>query len=268
MTGTSTAAKGRKLEGRVVAITGGTRGIGRGIAERFLAEGAKVAMNGRSPEKGQQALEEMQAGANAIFIAGNVMHQADVERFIDETAAHFGRLDILVNNAGGSTGFNLVGDLEDAAWNEALNWMLNATFWGTRRALRYMVPNKWGRIINISSIEGRQANISMASHYITNKHAINGFTKAVAFEYGTAGITCNALIVGPVETDLMLTAGPKFAADQGITYEQYKEHYAHNTAIKRLVTLEEVASLALYVASPEGAATTGALLDVSGGTSL
>lgn len=268
MTGTSTAAGGRKLEGRVVAITGGTRGIGRAIAERFLAEGAKVAINGRTPEKGRQTLDEIKAGDNAIFIPGNVQQQADVERFVDQTAAHFGGLDIMVNNAGGSSGFAMVADLSDAAWNEAQNWILNSTFWGTRRALRYMLPNKWGRIINISSIEGRQANISMASHYITHKHAINGFSKAVAFEYGTAGITCNAMIVGPCETDLMLTVGPKFAADQGISYEEYKQHYAKNTALKRLVTLQEVSALALYVASRDGAATTGALLDVSGGTSL
>jgi len=173
-----------------------------------------------------------------------------------------------VNNAGGSSGFNFVGEMADEAWNEALNWMLNATFFGTRRALRYMLPKQWGRIINISSVEGRQANLTKVSHYITNKHAINGFTKAVAFEYGTTGITCNALIVGPVETDLMLNVGPKVAKEQGITYEQYKGQYAKNTAIKRLVTVQEVAAMALLVASEEGAAITGALLDVSGGTSL
>jgi 3-hydroxybutyrate dehydrogenase len=258
----------RKLEGRVAAITGATRGIGRGIAECFLAEGAKVAVSGRSAEKGRQALDEMGAGPNAIFVASDVTKQAEVESFVDHTAAHFGRLDILVNNAGGSSGFNLVGELEDWAWNEALNWMLNATFWGTRRALRYMLPNKWGRIINISSVEGRQANLTKVAHYITNKHAINGLTKAVALEYGTTGITCNALIVGPVETDLMLRVGPKVAEEQGITYEQYKEHYARNTAIKRLITVEEVAAMALFVASQEAAAITGALLEVSGGTSL
>ena len=258
----------RKLEGRVVAITGATRGIGRGIAECFLAEGAKVAISGRSAEKGQQALDEMGAGKNAIFVAGDVTKQADVEVFVDHVHSHFGRLDILVNNAGGSSGFNLVHELEDPAWNEALNWMLNATFWGTRRALRYMLPNDWGRIINISSVEGRQANLTKVSHYITNKHAINGFTKAVAFEYGTTGITCNALIVGPVETDLMMNVGPKVAKEQGITYDQYKAQYAKNTAIKRLVTVEEVSAMALLVASEEGGAITGALLDVSGGTSL
>lgn len=257
-----------KLEGKVAAITGATRGIGRGIAETFLAEGAKVVISGRSAAKGKQALEEMNAGDNAHFVAGDVTCQADVESFIDQAVGRYGRLDILVNNAGGSSGFNPVVDLSDDAWNEALNWMLNATFWGTRRALRYMIPNGWGRIINISSVEGRQANKTAVSHYITNKHAINGFTKAVAFENGPLGITCNAILAGPVETDLMMEVGPKVAESAGITYEQYKEEYAKNAAIKRLNTVQEMAAMAMLLVSEEGGGITGALLDVSGGTNI
>ena len=260
-------ANGR-LAGKVAAITGGTRGIGRGIAEGFLAEGAKVAINGRSAAKGQEALAEMKAGENAIFVPGDVKVQKDVESFIDKTVQHFGRIDILVNNAGGSTGFNLVVDLTDEAWNDALNWILNSTFWGTRRALRYMIPNKWGRIINISSIDGKQANKASVSHYITNKHAINGFTKAVAFENGPIGITCNAILSGAVETDLMKEAGPKAAAAMGVSYEQYKQNYANESAIKRLNTVEEMAAVATLLASDVGGGITGALIDVHGGTAL
>ncbi|SIR59299.1 3-hydroxybutyrate dehydrogenase/3-oxoacyl-[acyl-carrier protein] reductase [Aromatoleum tolulyticum] len=264
----SNAAKAGKLAGKVVAITGATRGIGRGIAEAYLAEGAKVAISGRSEAKGRQAIEEMNAGDNAYFIAGDVTKQADVEAFIDKTVERYGTIDILVNNAGGSSGFNPVVDLSDEAWNEALNWMLNATFWGTRRALRYMIPKKWGRIINISSVEGRQANKIAVSHYITNKHAINGFTKAVAFENGPIGITCNAILAGAVETDLMMTVGPKVAETHGISYEDYKVEYAKNAAIKRLNTVGEVAAMAVLLASEEGGGITGAMLDVNGGTSI
>ena len=107
------------LSGKVAAITGGSRGIGRGIAEICLQAGAKVAINGRSEEKGNQAISEMNAGDEVIFFAGDVTQQSDVEAFINNTVAHFGQVDILVNNAGGSSGFALVEDLSDAAWNEA-----------------------------------------------------------------------------------------------------------------------------------------------------
>ncbi len=257
-----------KLEGRIAAITGATRGIGRGIAEAFLAEGGKVVVSGRSEAKGKRALEEMAAGEDAHFIAGDVRVQSDVEAFVDGTVERYGRIDILVNNAGGSSGFAPVAELSDEAWQEALDWMLNATFWGTRRALGYMIPRGWGRIINISSVEGKQANKTSVSHYITNKHAINGLTKAVAFETGTQGITCNALCPGAVETDLMTESGPKAADELGITYEQYKDNYAQEAAIKRLNTVEEIAAMAVLLASEEGAGITGALLDVNGGTAL
>ena len=257
-----------KLNGKVAVITGGTRGIGRGIAEAFLGEGAKVVVNGRSREKGARALAEMNAGGRAHFIAGDVREQQDVEAVVDGAIGQFGQVDILVNNAGGSSGFAPVAELSDQAWQEALNWMLNATFWGTRRALQDMQPRRWGRIINIGSVEGKQANKPAVSHYITNKHAINGFTKAVAFEYGALGITCNAICPGAVETDLMTNAGPAAAAAQGITYAQFLDAYAQEAAIKRLNTVEEVAAMAVLLASEQGGGITGALLDVDGGTSL
>ena len=219
-----------KLEGRVAAITGGTRGIGRGIAEAFLAEGAKVVINGKTPDKGVEALAQMGAGENAHFIAGDVKLQADVNALIDGTVERYGKIDILVNNAGGSGGFAPVGQMSDEAWLECLDWCLNATFYGTRRALQKMEGSGWGRIINISSVEGRHANKAMVSHYITNKHAINGLTRAVAFEYGAAGITCNAICPGAIETDIMKTAGPQAAAAMGTTYEAFLDSYAQAIA--------------------------------------
>ena len=257
-----------KLDGRTAVITGGTRGIGRGIAEAFLAEGANVVVNGRSPEKGEQALKEMGAGERALFAAGDVRVQRQAEAVVDAAVARFGAIDILVNNAGGSSGFAPVAELSDEAWQEALNWMLNATFWCTRRALKDMLKRQWGRIINISSVEGRQANKAAVSHYITNKHAINGFTKAVAFENGPLGITCNAVCPGAVETDLMKNAGSAAAEASGVTYEQYLDGYAQEAAIKRLNSVEEVAAVAVLLASEEGGGITGALVDVDGGTNL
>ncbi len=256
------------LSGKVAAITGGTRGIGRGLAEAFLAAGASVAINGRSPEKGEQALQEMNGGDKVAFFAGDVTSQADVEGFVDATIERFGQVDILVNNAGGSSGFALVEDMSDEAWEQAAAWILHSCFWATRRALKDMKKRSWGRIINISSVEGKQANKATASHYITFKHAMNGFTKAVAFEYGETGITSNAISPGAVETDLMREAGPAAAESMGISYDEFKDNYAQEAAIKRLNTVEEVSGLALYLVSDVGAGVTGAILPVDGGTAL
>src|SRR6185295_16722558 len=115
----------------------------------------------------------------------------------------------------------------DDAWLGTADWILNSTFWATRRALQRMVTQGGGgRIINISSVEGKQANKAAVSPYIVYKHALNGFTKAVAFEYGPMGITSNAILPGAIETDLMREAGPEAAKSMGITYEQFLDNYA------------------------------------------
>ena len=105
------------------------------------------------------------------------------------------------------------------------------------------------------------------SNYVTTKHALHGLTKAVAFEYGAVGITCNAICPGAVETDMMMTGGPEAAKSAEITYEQFLENFANESMIKRLNTSEEVAAMALLLASDHGAGITGALLNVDGGTS-
>lgn len=253
--------------GRVVAITGGSRGIGRAIAEALLATGDRVAICGRSVDKGERALAEMDAGSRAWFHSCDVTDQAQVEGFIDATVAHFGALDILVNNAGGTDGFAPVHELTDEAWNKALSWNLNATFWATRRALPHMLEQRWGRVIAVSSVEGKQATKPAISHYITNKHAINGFVKAVAHEYGTLGITSNAICAGAVETDMMSEAGREAAQAAGISYGQFLEAYAQESMIKRLIGAEEVAAAAVLLASDAGAGITGTLLNVDGGAS-
>ena len=191
-----------ELDGRVACVTGGTRGIGRAIAEGFLAEGAKVVINGRTPAKGEATLADMNAGDNAHFIAGDVTDQAVCEGLVDQTVEHFGRIDIMVNNAGGGGDPAPLAEMSDDAWNFVMNWNLNHPFWCTRRALKYMIPQQSGRIINVSSMYGKMA-IPGVPHYITTKHGLNGMTKAVAVEVGELGITCNALCPGGILTDVM-----------------------------------------------------------------
>ena len=256
------------LSGKVVAVTGGSRGIGKGIAEALLRTGASVAINGRNEEKGHQTIKDIGEDQPIIFIKGDVRKQSEVENFIAKTIEKFGQIDILINNAGGSGGFAPVSELTDEAWENAAAWILHSTFWATRAALRDMNQRGWGRIINISSVEGRQANKENVAHYITFKHAMNGFTKAVAFENGAKGITCNAISPGAVETDLMMEQGPAAAASMGISYEEFKQNYAQESSIKRLNTTDEVSGLAVFLCSELGSGITGAILPVDGGTSL
>lgn len=254
-----------KLAGRVAAITGGSAGIGRGIAEAFFAEGGKVALFARNSAKGEQALAEMGAGANGLFVAGDALNQHDVEGFIDATTAHFGRLDILVNNAGGAGDLQPLAQLSDAAFDQAMKWNVYANFWATRRALAPMQAAGWGRVINISSIEGKHGK-AVFTAYTAAKHAINGLTKSLAREVGTAGITVNAICPGLVITDIIRDNGPATAAAMGLSFEAMIAMFAEESALKRPNTVEEVAAMAVLLASDAGGGITGAILSVDGGT--
>lgn len=254
-----------KLDGRVAAITGGTAGIGRGIAEAFLAEGAAVALNGRNKEKGEKVLSELGAGDRAIFIAGDVMHNEETESFIDQVKGHFGHLDILVNNAGGAAVLLPTVDMPFEDWAMTFQWNLHSTFIATKRALPGMIEQGWGRIINISSVEGKVGKPVLTA-YVAAKHAINGFTKAVAKELGTSGVTINALCPGLVITDIIKENGPNTAAAMGLTFDQMVDLFAQESVIKRPNTVEEVGNAAVMLANDLGAGITGALISVDGGT--
>ena len=251
---------------RVALVTAATGSIGLGIAKALLADGHMVVVSGRDEEKGARAIRELNAAGNATFVPADALSQGQTEALVDRVIALHGRLDILVNNAGGSSGFAPVHALTDEAWLQALTWNVTSTFWATRRALPSMVDNGFGRIVNISSVQGKQVNRPNAAHYVTAKHALNGFTKAVAFDYGRLGVTCNAVCVGAVETELMRSAGPSAAEAAGLSYEQYKQAYAEAAMTGRLTTIEEVADVVRLLASPNGSGITGAILNVDGGT--
>jgi NAD(P)-dependent dehydrogenase (short-subunit alcohol dehydrogenase family) len=253
------------LDHKVAVITGGTGGIGFGIACAFVGAGANVLVTGRNVERGEKAVAELGGETRAVFFAGDVMDQASVERCVDRAVEIFGRLDILVNNSGGATEFGLVADMTDSAWEQALRWNLTAPFWACRRALKYMQPQRSGRIINISSVEGKHGRPAIAQ-YVAAKHGLIGLTKALAQEVGTLGITVNAICPGLVMTPLIReqSAGP--AALQNLSPEEFLQGYANDAAVKRFITTDEVAAMAVLVASDAGSGITGAALSVDGGT--
>lgn len=256
---------GTKLEGRVAAITGGSAGIGLGIAAAYIAEGASVALMARNPKKGAKALAELDAGDRAIFIQGDAMVQADVEGFVDQCIEKLGKVDILVNNAGGAGDLQPIISLSDETFDETMKWNVYSTFWGMRRVLPAMIERGWGRVINISSTEGKVGKPAFTA-YSTAKHAVNGMTKSVAQEVSSAGVTVNAICPGLVITDIVKDNGPATAEAMGLTFEEMVDLFAQESAIKRPNTVEEVAAVALLLASDEGGGITGASLSVDGGS--
>lgn len=255
-----------ELAGRVATVTGGTRGIGRAIAEAFLDEGAKVVITGTDADRGTRALSELARPDDVHFVRANARVREDCERVVVETISHFGAIEILVNNAGGSTGHATVAELTDEAFDDALKWNLWSTLWCSRRAVEPMVAQGWGRIINMSAVEGKVGKPGMAP-FVTAKHAINGLTKSMAQELGTLGVTVNALCPGVIETDGVRTTGPQAAETMGLTYEQLINLSAQSAATKRIMEVADVAAVAVLLASEAGAGITGSMISIDGGIS-
>lgn len=255
-----------KLDGKVAAITGGTRSIGRGMAEAFLREGAKVVVNGRDAAKGEQALKEMGGGPNIAFYAGDARVQSTADGIVDFTIEKFGKLDIMCLNSGGVQNTAPVHLMTNEEWELEMDWNLNSVFWGMRKTLNHMIPRQTGRIIVTSSVEGKLGKPGIPG-YAATKHAVLGLMKAAAKEVGTLGITVNAILPGLIETDIVRETGPESAKMMGVeTYEGLLEMFAQESSIKRLNTVEEVAAAAVMLASDAASGITGTSWAVDGGT--
>ena len=252
------------LEDRVAFVTGGSAGIGRAIAEAFLSEGCRVMIAGRNAEAGEKLLADLGAGDRAQFTATDVTRRVDVDRLVDRTAEWKGRLDIAVLNAGGVGKSSHIREMSDEEWDFELNLNLNHTFWGIRRALKYMVPQQSGRILCTSSIEGKRSRPGIGG-YAANKAAIISLARAVAHEVGTDNITVNALCPGLVVTDLVSSRGGRGQGLGGV--DAVVEKYSREAAIQRPVTLEEVAATAVFLASDRATGITGQAVSIDGGTS-
>ncbi len=255
-----------KLDGKVACITGGTRSIGRAMAEAFVAEGGKVVVNGRDPAKGQQCLAEMDAGDDADFYGGDASKQETVEGLIDFTIERYGQLDVCCLNSGGVLNTAPVMAMTDKEWQLEVDWNLNHVFWGMRKALQHMVPRETGRILVTSSVEGKLGKPGIPG-YAATKHAVNGLVKAAAQETGTLGITVNAILPGLIETDIVRATGPDSAVAMGLDgYDALIEMFSQESAIKRPNTVEEVAAVAVFLASDSARNITGSMFPVDGGT--
>jgi 3-hydroxybutyrate dehydrogenase len=258
-----------KLQNKIALITGGGRGIGRAIALAFAREGADVAVAARSVDQVEQVAQEIteQLSTKALPIVCDVSDVASVEGMFARVAEHFGRApDILVNNAGVAESAPLT-RTSDELWHRHLAINLSGTFYCTRAALPPMIERGWGRVINIASIAGKIGAPYIAA-YSASKHGVLGLTRSVALEVAAKGITVNAICPGYVDTDMTTNAVENITKKTGIQAEQAMESIKKMSPQNRLVEPEEVAALALLLASEKGRGIHGQAINVDGGTVL
>lgn len=251
------------LVGRVAYITGGTRGIGREVACRLAESGARVVISGRDAEVGRRSAAELADFGEVTFVQADVSLREEIDALVDQTVERYGRLDIAILNAGGVDHSSPVVDMSDEEWQFELDLNLNHTFRGIRRSLRYMIPQRSGRILAMSSVEGKHGKPRIAG-YVANKHAINGLVKAVAKEVGPDGITVNAVCPGLVDTDMLRRQAGAGLGLNGA--EEVMALYGREAALGRVVTLAEVGAVTAFLASDLAGGITGALISVDGGT--
>jgi 3-hydroxybutyrate dehydrogenase len=253
---------GQSLKGRTALVTGSTSGIGQGIAELYAAEGANIVLNGFGDAGAIEALRGTLArhGVRVEYDAADMSRASEIEAMMKRV----GEIDILVNNAG----IQFVSPVESfppERWDAILAINLTSAFHTTRLALPAMKRKRWGRVINIASAHGLVASPNKSA-YVAAKHGIVGFTKTVALEVAEHGITANSICPGFVYTPLVEQQIQDRARERGISPERAaKDVILEPQPTREFVKIEEIAAMALYLATPAAASINGAAISIDGG---
>ncbi len=258
-----------KLQNKIALITGGGRGIGRAIALAFAGEGANVAVAARSADQVAQVANEVAGkfSTKAMPITCDVAKLDSVAQMFATLNTAFGRgPDILVNNAGIAESAPL-SKTDDELWRRHLAINLDGTFYCMRAALPQMMERGWGRIINVASIAGKTGAPYIAA-YSASKHGVLGLTRSVALEVASKGITVNAICPGYVDTEMTTRGVENITKKTSLTKDQALDSIKKMSPQNRLVTAEEVAALALLLASEDGRGINGQAINVDGGSVL
>jgi 3-oxoacyl-[acyl-carrier protein] reductase len=242
-----------KLEGRVALITGASQGIGRACALALAREGATVAVAARNQQRLDELVAEIIAvGGKAAAFVIDVADEEQIKSGIKSAIAQFGKIDILVNNAG-ITRDQLVMRMKRADWDTVLNTNLTSAYLCIQQVIGSMLKQRWGRIINITSVFGQMGQAGQAN-YAASKAGLIGLTMAMAREVASRNITCNAVAPGFIETNMT-----------AVLSEEFKESAVKNIPLGRVGSPEEVASAVRFLASDDAAYITGHVLNVNGG---
>ena len=248
-----------KLDGRVAFVTGAGRGIGAATALRLAEDGARVVLADIDPEGCKQVAAQIeQAGSQALAVACNVADRAAVDAAFQQAVEQFGRLDILVNNAGVLRD-NLLFKMSDDDWETVMNVHLKGAFLCSRAAQTYMVQQKYGRIVSLSSTSalGNRGQ----SNYSTAKAGLQGLTKTLAIELGPFGITANAVAPGFIDTEMTRAT----ARRQGHDPDQVIEMASKSIPVRRVGQPRDVANVINFLASEEAGYVSGQIIYVAGG---
>lgn len=248
----------KRLDGKVAIVTGSSRGIGKAIAERFAAEGAKVTVNWVGKEREAQAVVDSinKSGGQALSIRADVSKSADVKGLVRSTLDKFGRVDILVNNAGVMFTRSVL-DTTEEEWDRTIDVNLKGAYLCSKEVAPVMLRQEAGKIIMMSSNSGLYHPSAMRfTEYVTSKAGMNGLTKALALALGPH-ITVNAICPGWIKTDMIADTDP-----------EVEQRILDETALRRWGTTDDVAGAAVFLASNEADFITGELLIVAGGRGM
>jgi NAD(P)-dependent dehydrogenase (short-subunit alcohol dehydrogenase family) len=247
-----------KLKGKTAIITGATSGMGKGIAERFVREGASVVLSGRDQQRGYDLEQTFRKGnGRAVFVPGDVSRIDVNETLVREAIGNFGTLDVVVTNAG-KLGLGSVTDISLEDWNETIATNLNAVFYLSRFAIPAMQKNGKGTLLINSSIAAFKSFPNHAAN-CASKAALIALVKEMSLDYGPY-IRVNAMCPGPVDTPLIWDSAKAFENPETIVQQT-----ANNTLMKRLGKPEDIASLALFLVSDEASWITGSAFTIDGG---
>lgn len=243
----------KKLEGKVALITGGARGIGKKIAQRFISEGANIAVCDVNPDEARSTAAELSTdGCDVRAYTMNVADDANVAEAVKKVMDDFGRIDILVNNAG-ITRDALMMRMKQEDWNAVISVNLTGTFNVSKSVVRFMVKARFGRIVNIASVVGVMGNAGQVN-YSASKAGVIGLTKTMAKEFASRSITVNAIAPGYIQTEMTEHIN-----------EQAKEAFLKAIPLNRPGTPEDVSGTALFLASDDASYITGQVVCVDGG---
>ncbi len=242
-----------KLEGRVALVTGASQGIGHACALALAQEGASLALAARNKEKLEELAQHIAAqGGKAAAFVMDVAEEEQIKSAIKSALGHFGKIDILVNNAG-ITRDQLVMRMKRADWDAVLNTNLTSAYLCVQQVVGSMLKQRWGRIINVTSVFGQMGQAGQAN-YASSKAGLIGLTMAIARELASRSITCNAVAPGFIETGMTAGLG-----------EEFKQNAVKMIPLGRVGTPQDVAKAVAFLASDDAAYITGHVLNVNGG---
>ncbi|HEY3654192.1 MAG TPA: SDR family oxidoreductase [Steroidobacteraceae bacterium] len=249
-----------RLKDKVAVITGAASGMGRAMAIRFAAEGAKLIVGDRHVERLGEMVGLVRGGGGTIAsAAGDISDQATAEALVDLAHSTHGRIDVLVNNAGIMDYFQGVGELENDVWRRVLATNLDGPMFTTRRALAYMLKAGKGSIVNIASLSSF-SGASAGAAYTASKHALLGLTRNTAWRYAKEGIRCNAICPGAVQTNIQESMPENLIDPKGMA--RAVEFFGLGSAY---FEPSEIASLALFLASDEARYINGSVVSADAG---